>query len=65
MPLVRKTRNLGKSIIIIPSQLIEAFDITTGDTVQIIPLKNGEIRIRKIDEHLCPEKIALGNTKTE
>jgi len=66
MPLTRKTRVSGSSIVVtIPSQLVEAFDINSGDLVEIIPLKNGEIRIRKIDEHLSPEKIALGNTKTE
>ena len=66
MPLTRKTRVSGSSIVItIPSQLVEAFDINRGDLVEIIPLKNGEIKIRKIDEHTSPEKIALGNTKTE
>ena len=50
MPLTRKTRYSGSSIVItIPSQLIEAYDIHTGDTVQITPLKNGEIRIKKIN----------------
>jgi len=40
----------GSSIVItIPSQLIEAYDIHTGDSVQIIPLKNGEIIIKKIE----------------
>ena len=49
MPLTRKTRYSGSSIVVtIPSQLIEAYDIHTGDSVQIIPLKNGEIRIKKI-----------------
>jgi antitoxin component of MazEF toxin-antitoxin module len=49
MPLIRKTRVSGSSIVVtIPSQLVEAFDINSGDTVQIIPLKNGEIRIKKI-----------------
>ena len=50
MPLTRKTRNSGSSIVVtIPCQLIEAYDIHFGDSVQIIPLKNGEIKIKKID----------------
>ena len=50
MPLVRKTRASGSSVVItIPSQLVEAYDINMGDTVEIIPLKNGEIRIKKIE----------------
>ena len=50
MPLTRKTRVSGSSIVVtIPSQLVEAFDINSGDLIEIIPVKNGEIRIRKID----------------
>ena len=50
MPLTRKTRYSGSSLVItIPSQLTEAFDIKIGDTVKIIPYKNGEIRIKKIN----------------
>ena len=50
MPLTRKTRNSGSSIVVtIPCQLIEAYDIHFGGSVQIIPLKNGEIKIKKID----------------
>ncbi len=49
MPLIRKTRNSGSSIVInIPSQIVEAYDIATGDFLEIIPLKN-EIKIRKIN----------------
>ena len=49
MTLTRKTRASGSSIVVtIPSQLVEAYNINTGDTVQITPLKNGEIRIKKI-----------------
>ena len=48
MPLTRKTRTSGNSIVVtIPSQLVEAFDINSGDIVEIIPLKNGHIKIRK------------------
>jgi len=50
MPLTRKTRYSGTSLVItIPSQITEAFDIKIGDTVKIIPLNNGEIKIKKID----------------
>ena len=50
MPLTRKTRLSGKSIVVtIPSQLAEAFDITDGGVVEIIPLKDGEIKIKKMD----------------
>jgi len=34
-------------VVTIPSQLVKAYDIKTGDKVEIIPLKNGEIKIRK------------------
>ena len=50
MPLTRKTRVSGSSIVItIPSQLVEAFDINSGELVEIVPLKNGEIKIRKLN----------------
>jgi len=52
MPLTRKTRVSGTSIVVtIPSQLVEAFDIASGDVVEIVPLKNGEIKIRKVNNH--------------
>ncbi|MCK4365652.1 MAG: AbrB/MazE/SpoVT family DNA-binding domain-containing protein [Thermoplasmatales archaeon] len=52
MPLTRKTRVSGSSIVVtIPSQLVEAFDINSGDTVEIIPLKNGQIIIKKIGDN--------------
>lgn len=48
LPLTRKTRLSGSSIVItIPSQLVEAFNINSGEEVEIIPLNNGEIKIRK------------------
>ena len=60
MPLTRKTRVSGKSIVLtIPSQLVEAYDINTGDIVEIIPSENGEIRIRK-----CNEETINGGTVT-
>ena len=52
MPLTRKTRLSGSSIVIaIPSQLVEAYNIHSGDPVEIIPLENGEIKIKKIDQN--------------
>jgi len=49
MPLTRKTRFSGSSIVItIPSQLVEAYGIDSGDTIEIVPLRDGEIKIRKI-----------------
>ena len=49
MSLTRKTRASGSSIVVtIPSQIVEAFNINTGDTMQITPLRNGEISIKKI-----------------
>jgi len=55
MSLTRKTRVSGSSIVVtIPSQLVEAFDINSGDLVEIIPLRNGEIRIRKVNNHHSP-----------
>jgi antitoxin component of MazEF toxin-antitoxin module len=57
MPLTRKTRVSGSSIVVtIPSQLVEAFNINGGDLVEIIPLKNGEIKIKKVHKHLFLEK---------
>ncbi len=56
MPLTRKTRFSGSSIVVtIPSQLVEAFDISNGDLIEIIPYKNGEIRIRKFDDNNSSE----------
>lgn len=50
MPLTRKTRLSGRSIVVtIPSQLVEAFNINSGDSVEIIPLRDGEIIIKKMD----------------
>ncbi|MCK4901801.1 MAG: AbrB/MazE/SpoVT family DNA-binding domain-containing protein [Thermoplasmatales archaeon] len=50
MPLTRKTRVSGSSIVVtIPSQIAEAFNISSGDFFEIIPVKNGEIRIKKIE----------------
>ncbi|MBN2065981.1 MAG: hypothetical protein JW771_04135 [Candidatus Thermoplasmatota archaeon] len=51
MPLIRKTRLSGSSIVVtIPSQLIEAYDIDIGENIEIIPLDCGEIKIRKVNE---------------
>ncbi len=51
MPLTRKTRDSGSSIVVtIPSQLSRAYGISSGDVLEIIPLEN-EIRIRKINKN--------------
>ena len=50
MSLTRKTRTSGSSIVVtIPSQLVEAYDIQKGDLIEIMPLRNGEIMIKKTD----------------
>ena len=52
MPLTRKSRVSGSSIVVtIPSQIVEAFDINSGDTVEIVPLRNGEIIIKKVEDN--------------
>jgi len=52
MPLTRKTRVSGSSIVVtIPSQLVEAFDINSGDTVEIVPLRDGELIIKKVGDN--------------
>ena len=57
MVLMRKTRASGSSVVVtIPSQLLEAYNIRTGDTVQIIPLENGEIKIKKYNQELIEHK---------
>jgi antitoxin component of MazEF toxin-antitoxin module len=57
MPLTRKTRLSGSSIVVtIPSQLVEAYGINSGDFIEIIPLKDGEIKIKKVDNKRCSRK---------
>ena len=52
MPLTRKTRLSGTSLVVnIPSQIVEAYGIQSGDHVEIIPLDNGEIKIKKIEDN--------------
>ena len=52
MPLTRKTRISGSSIVVtIPSQLVEAYDINNGDELEIIPLAQGEFKLRKAQKH--------------
>jgi antitoxin component of MazEF toxin-antitoxin module len=49
MPLTRKARIVGSSLVItIPSQLAKAHDINDGDELEIIPVGMGEFRIRKM-----------------
>ena len=51
MPLIRKIRNSGNSsVVTIPSQLLDAYDICNGDIVEVRPNGNGEIIIKKIDD---------------
>jgi len=53
MTLTRKTRVSGTSIVVtIPSQIVEAFDLQTGEEVEIIPIKNGEIIIKKYNQEI-------------
>jgi antitoxin component of MazEF toxin-antitoxin module len=59
MPLTCKTRRSGSSIVVtIPSQLVEAYGITSGDEIKIIPLKYGEIKIRKANGRSYPGRTA-------
>ncbi len=49
MPLTRKARMVGSSLVItIPSQLAKAHNINDGDALEIIPLGMGEFKIRKV-----------------
>jgi bifunctional DNA-binding transcriptional regulator/antitoxin component of YhaV-PrlF toxin-antitoxin module len=48
MPLTRKARVVGSSLVItIPSQLAKAHDINDGDELEIIPTGIAEFKIRK------------------
>ena len=49
MPLTRKARIVGSSLVItIPSQLAKAHDINDGDDLEIIPTGMSEFKIKKI-----------------
>jgi bifunctional DNA-binding transcriptional regulator/antitoxin component of YhaV-PrlF toxin-antitoxin module len=49
MPLTRKARVVGSSLVItIPSQLAIAYEINDGDELEILPTGIGEFKIRKI-----------------
>lgn len=51
MPLTRKARVVGSSLVItIPSQLAKAHDINDGDELEIIPLGLSEFKIKKIKQ---------------
>ena len=53
MPLTRKTRASGNSVVVtIPSQLAEAYNINTGDIIEILPIRKGEIKIRKYNQEI-------------
>lgn len=48
MVLTRKTRASGTSLVItIPSQIVELYNISQGDLIEIIPVDEGEIKIKK------------------
>lgn len=49
MPLTRKARIVGSSLVItIPSQLAKAHNINDGDELEIIQTRIGELKIRKV-----------------
>jgi len=57
MSLTSKTRASGSSLVVtIPSQLVEAFDIHTRDEIEIIPLSNGKIKIKKYNQDIDIKK---------
>jgi hypothetical protein len=48
MPLTRKTRVSGRSIVVtIPSQIVELMDINNGELLEIIPVDSQELILRK------------------
>ena len=48
MPLTRKTRASGRSIVIaLPSQIVDAYDIKHGELLEITPLEYGTILVKK------------------
>jgi antitoxin component of MazEF toxin-antitoxin module len=52
MTLTRKTRASGTSLVItIPSQIVKLYDINQGDLIEIIPLNNAEIKIKKHEKN--------------
>lgn len=55
MPLIRKTRISGKSIVItLPSQIVEAYGIKHGDFLEITPLERGTILMKKTKNEETP-----------
>ena len=53
MPLTRKARTVGSSLVItIPSQIAKAHDIEDGDELEIIPMGIGEFRIKKVKKRV-------------
>jgi len=51
MPLIRMTRISGRRIIItLPSQIMDAYDIKNSDFLEITPLQQGEILMKKTEE---------------
>jgi hypothetical protein len=52
MPLIRKTRISGRGIIILPSQIVDAYHIKNSDFLQITPLQQREIHMKTTEEEL-------------
>ncbi|MBN1280549.1 MAG: AbrB/MazE/SpoVT family DNA-binding domain-containing protein [Candidatus Thermoplasmatota archaeon] len=51
MPLTRKIRVEGNSIVVtIPSQIVEAYGIKHGDLLEITPLEQGTILMKKLPQ---------------
>jgi len=62
MVLTMKNRTSGSNLAVtIPSQLVEAFDIQTGDEVEIIPLSNGKIKIKKYNQDIDIKKTSASS----
>lgn len=58
MPLTRKTRVSGSSIVItIPSQLAKAYNFSSGDFIEIVPINPEELIIRKINGNNKEERV--------
>lgn len=51
MPLIRKTRISTRSIIItLPHQIVDAYDITNSNFFEVVPLQQGEILMKNVEE---------------
>jgi len=50
MSLIRMTWISGRSIITLPSQIVDAYDIKNSDFLEITPFQQGEILMKKTEE---------------